>query len=73
MHLNPASQELHNTFTELSFRNEASATVLEQVSSELPPGLAATVQKVIDLLRAEACTLRRLADRTQGGEIEVLE
>ncbi|MFV3305785.1 hypothetical protein ACNFBT_10945 [Pseudomonas sp. NY15181] len=68
-----ATQELRVTLTELAFRNEASAVVLEQAALELPPGLSAGVQSVIELLRADAAKLRTLAERTQDGGIAVLQ
>ncbi|MFS2122625.1 hypothetical protein [Pseudomonas sp. Pseusp97] len=73
MSLDRASQELRVTLAELSFRNEASATVLELAALELPPGQADKVREVIKLLRADAGKIRILAERTQAGQIAVLQ
>jgi len=73
MPLDRSTQELRVTLTELAFRNEASAVVLELAALELPPGVAGSVQEVIELLRADAAKLRTLAERTQAGGIAVLQ
>lgn len=73
MPLDRATQELRVTLTELAFRNESAAVVLEQAVRELPPWLAGGVQEVIDLLKADAAKLRTLAERTQDGGIAVLQ
>lgn len=68
-----STEEVRVTFTEMAFRNEMSAVVLELAARELPPGLSASVQDVIELLKADAAKLRTLAERTQAGGIAVLQ
>lgn len=73
MPLDLSSQELKNTLTELSFRTESAAVVLDRAAIELPAGLNKDVVAVIDLLRGQAATLRALAERVQDGGIAVLQ
>ena len=68
-----SAEEVRVTLTEMAFRNEMSAVVLELAVRELPPVLSASVQNVIDLLQADAAKLRSLAERTQAGDIAVLQ
>lgn len=70
---NRSTEEVRVTLTEMAFRNEMSAVVLELAARELPPVLSASVQDVIELLQADAAKLRTLAERTQDGGIAVLQ
>ncbi|WP_395554665.1 hypothetical protein [Pseudomonas aeruginosa] len=69
MPLDRASRELHVTLTEMAFKNESAAIVLEVAALELPAGASNDVTDVIQMLRSDATTLRLLADRTQEGQM----
>lgn len=73
MPLDISSQELKNTLTELSFRTESAAVVLDRAALELPTALNKDVVEVIEMLRGQAATLRSLAERVQDGGIAVLQ
>ncbi|WP_430318239.1 hypothetical protein, partial [Pseudomonas nitroreducens] len=73
MSLDYSTQQLRVTFAELAFRSESIALVLDQARQELPAGYAANIADVIALLKDDAEKLRMLAERTQGGHIQVLD
>lgn len=73
MPLDYSTQQLRVTFAELAFRSESIALVLDQAMHELPAGYAANIADVIALLKDDAEKLRTLAERTQGGSIQVLD
>lgn len=73
MPLDYSTQQLRVTFAELAFRSESIAMVLDQALHELPAGYAANIADVIALLKDDADKLRTLAERTQGGSIQVLD
>lgn len=73
MPLDYSTQQLRVTFAELAFRSESIAVVLDQAMQELPAGYAANISDVIALLKDDADKLRTLAERTQGGSIQVLD
>lgn len=73
MPLDYSTQQLRVTFAELAFRSESIAMVLDQAIHELPAGYAANIADVIALLKDDADKLRTLAERTQGGRIQVLD
>lgn len=73
MPLDYSTQQLRVTFAELAFHSESIAVVLDQAMQELPAGYAANIADVIALLKDDADKLRTLAERTQGGSIQVLD
>ncbi|QRY79668.1 hypothetical protein JVX91_00715 [Pseudomonas sp. PDNC002] len=73
MALNYATQQLRVTLAELAFHSESIAVVLEQVRHELPARYAANITDVIALLKDDGEKLRTLAERTQGGRIQVMD